>query len=109
MLRPWVPLIAFGLLFALAWHFSPSLVAWAGGGLLLAALFSEVFQRLLRRWKSARTQRRAAQLDWKIIDSSMNDDRVKRDCERPETLGICTGRDCLVYEGCNFNIKKPLP
>ena len=109
MLRPWVPLIALGLLLALAWAYNPSLLAWGGGALLVAAVLSEGFQRLRRSWKRSSAERRAAKLDWKIIDGSLNDDRVRRDCERPGTLGICTGRDCLVYDSCNFNIKKPLP
>lgn len=109
MLRPWVPLIALGLLFALAWAYSPNLVAWLGGALFLAALLSESLQRLQRRWRRQRAERRAAELDWKIIDQSLAEERPKRDCERPETLGVCTGRECLVYDACNFNIKKPLP
>ena len=102
-------MIALGLLFALAWAYSPNLVAWMGGGLLLLALLSESFQGLRRRWRKQRAEKRAAELDWKIIDQSMAEDRLRRDCERPETLGICTGKECLVYDTCNFNIKKPLP
>ena len=109
MLRPWVPLIALGLLFALVWTYHPGLVAWLGGGLLVAALLSESIQRMRRSWRKQRAEKRAAQLDWRIIDQSMAEERPKRDCERPETLGICTGRECLVYDTCNFNIKKPLP
>ena len=108
-MRPWVPLIALGLLFALAWAYSPTLVAWLGGGLLVAALLSESLQRLRRTWRKQRAEKRAAELDWRIIDQSLAEERPKRDCERPETLGICTGRECLVYDPCNFNIKKPLP
>ncbi len=68
MLRPWVPLIALGLVVALVWVLSPGLVAWLGGALLLAALLSASFQRLRRAWKKDRAQRRVAALDWKIID-----------------------------------------
>ncbi len=77
--------------------------------MLLAALLSESVQRLLRSWRKEKALRKAAELDWKIIDQSLAEERPKRDCERPETLGVCTGRDCLVYDSCNFNIKKPLP
>ena len=109
MLRPWVPLIALGLVLALAWQFHPGALVWMGGALLGAALLGNAWQRLRLRWRKAHAERRAAALDWKIIDQSLANERPKCDCERPETLGICTGRECLVYDTCAFNIKKPLP
>jgi hypothetical protein len=109
MLRPWVPLIALGLLLALAWQFQPALLVWTGGALLLLAILGPFFKALGRRWRRSRAEKKAAQLDWKIIDQSIANDRLRRDCERPETLGVCTGRECLVYDSCAFNIKKPLP
>lgn len=109
MLRPWVPLIALGLLLAFAWSYHPSILAYLGGAILVVALLSQTVKKSLGSWRKAKAERRAARLDWKIIDQSMAYERPKRDCERPETLGFCTGRDCLVYEGCDFNIKKPLP
>jgi hypothetical protein len=109
MLRPWVPLIALGLLLALAWQFQPGLLVWGGGLLLALAVLGPLAQGLRRRWRKGKADKRAAALDWKIIDQSLANERIKRDCERPETLGVCTGRDCLVYDSCAFNIKKPLP
>ena len=94
---------------ALAWRFQPDLLVWGGGSLLLAALLGQAFQKMSLRWRKARAEKKAAALDWTIIDQSMSRERPKRDCERQETLGICTGRECLVYDTCNFNIKKPLP
>ena len=58
--------------------------------------------------KRRRSQMKAKSLDWSVIDGSLRSPRPQRDCERQESLGICTGLDCLVYESCNFNIKKPL-
>jgi hypothetical protein len=109
MLRPWVPLIALTVALALLWQFQPSLLAWGGGGLLVLALGSQLGQKFRFRWRKAAAQRRAVELDWKIIDRSLADERLKQDCERPETLGVCTGRECMVYDTCAFNIKKPLP
>jgi hypothetical protein len=116
MLRPWVPLIALALLMALSWRLGTGFLAAAGGCLLALALGAEVLARLghsLGRARSdlkrRRTRERAAKLDWSVIDNSMAADRLKRDCERPATLGVCTGMECLVYKTCNFNIKKPLP
>jgi hypothetical protein len=109
MLRPWVPLIALGLLLVLAWQFQPQLLVWGGGTILVLALLGPLVGRAVRGWRRARAERKAATLDWKIIDQSLAQDRLRRDCERPETLGVCTGRECLVYDSCAFNIKKPLP
>jgi hypothetical protein len=109
MLRPWVPLIALGLGLLLLWQLGANSLAWLGGGLLAAALLYPLLQGLGKQWRRERSLKKAEKLDWSIIDNSLSRDRVQRDCERQETLGICTGRECLVYEGCNFNIKKPLP
>ena len=109
MLRRWVPLIALLLLLALAWSWGRTAAAWAGGGLLSAALLSSMFQSLAARWKRRRVRARAMALDWSVIDNSLAEPRPRRDCERPETLGVCTGRECLVYDSCNFNIKRPMP
>jgi hypothetical protein len=109
MLRPWVPLIALGLLLALAWTWNHQAIVWLGGGILVLAFVMDLLPKLKAKWRRQRAVKKAFELDWKIIDNSMADDRLKRDCERPETLGICTGRDCLVYDDCQFNIKKPLP
>jgi len=116
MLRPWVPLIALALLMALTWRAGTGFLALLGGCLFGLALVSEALARLgpaLGRARSGlkkrRTRARAARLDWSVIDHSMSADRLKPDCERPATLGICTGRECMVYKTCNFNIKKPLP
>jgi len=116
MLRPWVPLIAVALLMAISWRLGSGFLAMAGGGLLALALLAEVCARLVPAFdavkgllKRRQTRRRTAALDWSIIEGSLSADRPKRDCERPETLGLCTGLDCLVYKTCNFNIKKPMP
>jgi hypothetical protein len=116
MLRPWVPLIALALLMALTWRAGTGFLALLGGCLLGLALASELLARLAPALgraqadlKRKRTRERAARLDWSVIDNSMSSDRLKPDCERPATLGVCTGRECMVYKTCNFNIKKPLP
>ncbi len=113
MLRPWVPLIALALLSALTAGLGQGFLALLGGVLLAAALVSELAQRFTawrrRPARPASALRRAAKLDWTIIDNSMAQDRERRDCERPETLGVCTGLECLVYKTCRYNLKKPLP
>lgn len=112
MLRPWVPLVALLLSALLLWQLGHDSLAWLGGGLLLAALLRPLFggrALLFKGFRRRQALKKAAELDWSIIEQSQNRERVKRDCEREETLGVCTGRDCLVYESCNFNIKKPLP
>ena len=117
MLRPWVPLIAFAMLWALGrlWFGNEFLVG-LGGCLLAAAVLSQLWQGLGPGWDAVRAGfrrkravQRASRLDWTVIDNSMQRERLQRDCERPETLGVCTGLECLVYKTCNFNIKKPLP
>lgn len=105
-LRPWVGFIALGLGLLLLWQLG--VLAWTGGALLAAALLAPWIERLRRGRRKAGAFKRAAELDWSVIDQSLQRERTQRDCERPETLGICTGRDCLVYEKCDFNIKKPL-
>lgn len=107
MLRPWVPFIALLLAGLLLWQLGSGIMAWLGGGLLAAALLNGSRQDLARWWKKRRTVQKVAELDWKIIDNSLAQDRPVQDCERPETLGVCTGRECLVYDSCRFNIKKP--
>lgn len=97
------------LLLALGWQWGQGLLAWIGGILLGAALLSGLLQAWKGRSKRRRTQQRVLELDWKVIDNSLAQPRPMRDCERPETLGTCTGRECLVYDSCQFNIKKPLP
>ncbi|HXC62857.1 MAG TPA: hypothetical protein VNZ67_00800 [bacterium] len=109
MLRRWVPLIALLLLAALAWSWGRTAAVWAGGALALAALLSSAVQSLAATWKKRRVRSRTLALDWSVIDNSLAEPRPRRDCERQETLGICTGRECLVYDQCNFNIKRPLP
>jgi hypothetical protein len=113
MLRPWVPLIALTLCVALVSLWFPQALVWAGGGLLALALLSGLLQPAwarLQAWRQRRRQRaRMVELDWKLIDNSLSNPRLQQDCERPGTLGVCTGRDCMVYQSCNFNIKRPLP
>jgi len=107
MLRPWVSFIALIVVALLCWQLG--VLAWLGGALLLAALLSPWIQRLGQGRRQASALKKAEKLDWSIIDNSLARERLQRDCERPETLGICTGRDCLVYDSCTFNIKKALP
>ena len=77
-----------------------------GGGLLAVALARELGDGV-GRWRHRQgALRRSKALDWTVIDSSLKEPRAKRDCERPETLGVCTGRECLVYDLCNYNIKR---
>ncbi len=110
MLRPWVPFIALGLSLLLLWQTgTQALLAWLGGGLLLGALLSPWLRSGFKGWRRQESLKKAEKLDWSIIDNSLQRERVQRDCERPETLGQCSGRDCLVYESCDFNIKKVLP
>lgn len=109
MLRPWVGFIALLLSLLLLWQFSSQSLAWIGGALLVAALVGPWIKRWGKRQRRQQSVLRAKELDWSIIDNSLSRERIKRDCERPETLGFCTGRDCLVYDTCDFNIKKPLP
>jgi membrane protein implicated in regulation of membrane protease activity len=109
MLRPWVSFIALGLSLTLLWLWSSQSLAWLGGALLAVALLAPWVKALRQGRRREQQLKKAEALDWSVIDNSMARDRVKRDCERPETLGQCTGRDCLVYETCDFNIKKPLP
>jgi hypothetical protein len=112
MLQPWVPVIALFLAWTLLSLWAPQVLVGAGGLLLALALLSQA-----RAWGTAwRARRRNRQvekrmlaLDWKLIDNSVASARPKQDCERPETLGVCTGPDCMVYKTCNFNIKRPLP
>lgn len=113
MPRAWLPLLAFLLALALLWILAGTLLAYLGGALLLAALLSQArlslgpqLRGLAGAWKARLARRRARHLDWSIIETASRRPRPKPDCERPETLGQCTGRDCLVYETCNFNIKK---
>jgi hypothetical protein len=108
MLRRWVPLIALMLLVSLAWSWGRTTAVWAGGALVIAALLSSAFQSAAAAWKKRRVRARALALDWSVIDNSLAEPRPRRDCERQETLGVCTGRECLVYDECNFNIKRPL-
>ena len=109
MLRRWVPFIALGLSLLLLWQLGPDSLAWLGGGLLAAALVWPLLQGLAKTWKRGQNLKKAEKLDWTLIDNTLARPRLMRDCERPETLGICTGRDCQVYETCDFNIKKALP
>ena len=116
MLRPWVPLIALALLMALGAYLGTGFLAALGGCLLAGALAAEAWAQVgapVDRFRARRKRRRslaqASKLDWSVIDSSLARERAQRDCERPETLGVCTGMECLVYKTCNFNIKKPLP
>jgi len=90
---------------------SMSVWAWLGAGVLLALAASQLFQVLKKRWARAprSSREKAESLGWKLIDSSSQAVRPKPDCERPETLGVCTGRECLLYDSCHFAIKKPLP
>jgi hypothetical protein len=73
--------------------------------LALSALLGRA-RTLLERLRQSRAQKRREKLDWTLIDNTMNSERLRRDCERQESLGICTGKDCQVYESCDFNIKK---
>jgi hypothetical protein len=109
MLRRWVPIIALLLVVALAWSWWRVAAVWAGGALIAAALASTLVQATAARWKRRQSRARVLALDWSVIDNSLAEPRPRRDCERQETLGICTGRECLVYDSCNFNIKRPLP
>jgi hypothetical protein len=109
VLRPWVSFIALLLAALLLWQVAPGILPWLGGGLLGLALLNGYRQELVAWWKRRRVRQKVVELDWKIIDNSLAQDRLVQDCERPETLGVCTGRECLVYDSCQFNIKKPLP
>lgn len=112
MLRPWVPAIALGLAWLLASLWAPQVLVWAGGilfGLALLSGLAEPFKAWGRRRRGRSAEKRMLELDWKVIDNSLASPRLRQDCERPETLGVCTGRDCMVYDDCNFNIKRPLP
>ena len=85
------------------------ILVWLGGLALAMLLFSDLAGRL-RHWMSTKKRENALKkddkLDWAYIDNTLNSDRPRRDCERQESLGICTGKECLVYESCDFNIKK---
>jgi hypothetical protein len=93
----------------LLWQLGTNSLVWLGGGLLSAALLAPLFQRLRGARRQSKALKKAEKLDWSVIDNSLQRGRIMRDCERQETLGICTGRDCLVYDTCDFNIKKALP
>jgi len=111
MLRPWVPAIALLLAWTLLSLWAPQVLVWAGGALFVLALGSmllEPFRALARLRRTRKTEKRMMQLDWRLIDNSLASTRLKQDCERPETLGVCTGSDCMVYQTCNFNIKRPV-
>ena len=85
------------------------ILVWLGG-LSLALLAAVNLAEKLRFWRKSqgheKALKKADKLDWTLIDNTMNSERLRRDCERQESLGICTGRDCLVYDSCDFNIKK---
>jgi hypothetical protein len=84
-------------------------LVWIGGVALVALALSGMAGRLAA-WREARkrtkSRKRAESLDWSLIDNTIHAVRPRRDCERQESLGICTGRECLVYDSCDFNIKK---
>ena len=112
MLQPWVPVIALFLAWTLLALWAPQVLVWAGGTLLALALLAQVkdaWSAWRARGRGRRTEKRMLALDWTLIDNSLASPRLKQDCERPETLGVCTGPDCMVYRTCNFNIKRPLP
>lgn len=113
MLQPWVSFIALLVSLVLLWQLGSGSLAWLGGLLLAAALLGPWALRLGQRWGAWRRRKKslkkAEKLDWAFIENTLSRERIQRDCERPETLGVCTGRDCLVYEQCDFNIKKPMP
>ena len=84
-------------------------LAWLGGCALALWLVLEAKQALvqpLAAWKKRRAMKKIGKLDWSVIDNTLSAPRPRPDCEREESLGICTGRECLVYESCDFNIKK---
>ena len=84
-------------------------LAWLGGCALALWLLLEAkaaLEPLWAAWKKRRNLRKIAKLDWTLIDNTLHSPRPRRDCEREESLGICTGRECLVYESCDFSIKK---
>jgi hypothetical protein len=112
VLQPWVPIIALVLAWTLLALWAPQVLVWAGGVLLALALLSSLkaaWSARRARAQRGRTEKKMQALDWKLIDNSLTSPRPKQDCERPETLGVCTGLDCMVYRTCNFNIKRPLP
>lgn len=85
------------------------ILVWLGGIALLLLSLVEAARRIAAWYESKKRQRalsKAEKLDWALIDNTMNSDRLRRDCERQESLGICTGRECQVYDSCDFNIKK---
>jgi hypothetical protein len=85
------------------------LMYWLGALGLFLLLLMELRQRSLgfrKRFERRLQDRKMSNLDWKLIDNSFKSDRPRRDCEREESLGVCTGRECLVYDTCDFNIKK---
>ena len=100
-------MIALFLGLTLLWTWAREVLVWVGGVLFLMALLAPL-KRFSWRWPKKSALERSKALDWRIIDNSLARERPIRDCERQETLGICTGRECLVYDSCNFNIKKPL-
>lgn len=82
---------------------------WLGALGLLLIFVMELRQRSEGIWKrleKRQQDRKLSTLDWKLIDNSLKAERPRRDCEREESLGVCTGRECLVYDTCDFNIKK---
>lgn len=85
------------------------LMYWLGALGLLLIFVMELRQRSEGIWKrleKRQQDRKLSTLDWKLIDNSLKAERPRRDCEREESLGVCTGRECLVYDTCDFNIKK---
>jgi len=86
-----------------------AVLAWIGGAALALLVGAELLGSF-KSWMDSRRRRRALskaeRLDWALIDNTVNAVRLRRDCERQESLGICTGRECLVYDSCDFNIKK---
>lgn len=82
---------------------------WIGALAIVLLLVTELTKRVgpwIASKRQKKTLKKGNTLDWSLIDNTINSDRLRRDCERQESLGICTGRECLVYESCDFNIKK---
>ena len=109
----WIGIGIFTAILCIYFIFNATVLVWLGGVacifLVLSIGYEKFIFSLLSRWKKSRALKKAAELDWKVIGSFQEKGSSQRDCERPESRGICTGLECYEYERCNFNIKKPLP
>jgi hypothetical protein len=109
----WITTLIFIVVIILSFSGHDQALVVMGGLCTLATaillVFEKLFQPLVQYLSKRLHKRRLEKLDWKIIDNSVNTPRRQRDCERRESLGICTGLECYEYQECHFNIKKALP